>query len=70
MSRSCSSTGWCAVPGAIPKGFNFPQTVQFNPSAVLPEILPMSGRANWGFVFALVAALVMWFLMSQDAQGL
>jgi len=56
-------------PWRDPKGFNFPQTVQFNPSAVLPEIMPMSGRANWGFVFALVAALVMWFLISKTLKG-
>ena len=56
-------------PWRDPKGFNFPQTVQFNPSAVLPEILPMSGRANWGFVFALVAAVVMWFLVSKTLKG-
>ena len=70
MSRSCSSTGWCAAHGAIRKGFNFPQTVQFNPSAILPEILPMSGRANWGFVFALVAAVVDVVPDVEDAEGL
>ena len=26
MSRSSSSTGWCAAPGAIRKAINFPQT--------------------------------------------
>ena len=56
-------------PWRDPKGFNFPQTVQFNPSAILPEIMPMSGRANWGFVFALVAALAMWFLISKTLKG-
>src|SRR5262245_71312 len=56
-------------PWRDPKGFNFPQTVQFNSSAILPELLPASGRANWGFVFALVAALVMWFLVSRTLKG-
>jgi simple sugar transport system permease protein len=56
-------------PWRDPKGFNFPQTVQFNPSAILPEILPASGRANWGFVFALVAAVAMWFLISKTLKG-
>ncbi|WP_163434505.1 ABC transporter permease, partial [Escherichia coli] len=46
-----------------------PQTVQFNPSAVLPELMPMSGRANMGFVFALVAAVVVWLLMSRLLKG-
>jgi len=56
-------------PWRDPKGFNFPQTVQFNSSAVLPELMPMSGRANLGFVFALVAAVLIWFLMSRMLKG-
>jgi len=56
-------------PWRDPKGFNFPQTVQFNPSAVLPELMPMSGRANLGFVFALVAAVVVWLLMGRLLKG-
>jgi simple sugar transport system permease protein len=43
--------------------------VQFNDSATLPEILPDSGRANWGFVFALVAAGLVWILMSRMLKG-
>lgn len=56
-------------PWRDPKGFNFPQTVQFNSSAVLPELMPMSGRANLGFVFALVAAVLVWFMMSRMLKG-
>jgi simple sugar transport system permease protein len=56
-------------PWRDPKGYNFPQTVQFNSSAVLPELMPMSGRANLGFVFALLAALLVWFLMSRMLKG-
>lgn len=56
-------------PWRDPQGFNFPQTVRFNDSAVLPEILPMSGRANLGFVFALVAAVLVWFMMSRMLKG-
>ncbi len=56
-------------PWRDPKGFNFPQTVQFNPSAILPELLPASGRANLGFIFALVAAVAMWFLVSKTLKG-
>lgn len=56
-------------PWRDPKGFNFPQTVQFNPSAILPELLPAAGRANLGFVFALVAAVAMWFLVSKTLKG-
>jgi general nucleoside transport system permease protein len=56
-------------PWRDPQGHNFPQTVQFNSSAILPELMPDSGRANWGFVFALVAALVMWFLVARTLKG-
>jgi simple sugar transport system permease protein len=56
-------------PWRDPQGHNFPQTVLFSPAATLPEIWPESGRANWGFVFALVAALVMWFLISKTLKG-
>jgi ABC-type uncharacterized transport system permease subunit len=56
-------------PWRDPKGFNFPQTIQFSPAATLPEILPMSGRANWGFVFAIVAAFVLWFVMTRTIKG-
>ena len=41
-----------------PQGYNFPETVQFNPSAILPEIWMASGRAHWGFILALVAAVL------------
>ncbi len=56
-------------PWRDPKGFNFPQTVQFSPPAVLPEILPWSGRANLGFVFAIIAAVAVWFLLARTLKG-
>ncbi len=56
-------------PWRDPKGFNFPQTVLFSDAATLPEIFPASGRANWGFVFALVAAVLVWLLMSRMLKG-
>ncbi|HEY5819725.1 MAG TPA: ABC transporter permease [Mesorhizobium sp.] len=52
-----------------PQGYNFPQTVQFNPSAVLPELFPMSGRANAGFLFAVIAAVLVWFMISKTLKG-
>ncbi|MBX3597187.1 MAG: ABC transporter permease [Rhizobiaceae bacterium] len=52
-----------------PQAYNFPQSVQFNPSAVLPELDPMAGRANWGFVFALVAAVLVWLMLSRMMKG-
>src|SRR5690606_39047471 len=56
-------------PCRDPHGFNFPQTITFSPAATLPEILPMSGRATWGFVFAILAAVVVWFVMSRTIKG-
>ncbi|THF60072.1 ABC transporter permease [Ollibium composti] len=56
-------------PWRDPQGHGFPQTVQFNDSAILPELMPASGRANWGFVFALVAAVVVWIMMSRMLKG-
>ncbi len=56
-------------PWRDPQGFNFPQTIQFSPAATLPELMPDSGRANWGFVFAILAALVLWFMMSRTIKG-
>ncbi len=56
-------------PWRDPQGYNFPQTVQFNPSAVLPELFPMSGRANLGIVFALVVAVVAWIMVSKTLKG-
>ena len=39
-------------PWRNPQGYNFPETVQFSDSAILPAIWPDSGRAHWGFVLA------------------
>ncbi len=56
-------------PWRSPQGHGFPQTIQFGDSAVLPELMPDAGRANWGFVFALVAAVLVWILMSRMLKG-
>lgn len=55
-------------PWRNPKGFNFPQTVSFSPEAVLPELLE-SGRAHWAIIFALVAAVSIWFMMRYMLKG-
>jgi ABC-type uncharacterized transport system permease subunit len=44
-------------PWRDPKGFNFPQSVTFDPAATLPPILEGS-RVHWGFAFAVLAILV------------
>src|SRR5918994_2389314 len=41
-------------PWRDPKGFNFPQSVTFDPSATLPPILE-TGRVHYGAIFALIA---------------
>ena len=55
-------------PWRDPQGYNFPQTKAFVPEAVLPEILD-SGRAHLAIVFALVAAVAIWFMMRFMLKG-
>lgn len=56
-------------PWRNPDGFNFPETRNFHEYAILPEIWSASGRAHWGFVFALLAALILWFMLSKTLKG-
>lgn len=51
-----------------PQGFNFPQSREFVDAAILPEMLA-SGRAHYGFVIAIVAALLVWFMMRYTLKG-
>src|SRR5919107_1039792 len=44
-------------PWRDPKGFNFPQSVTFDPAATLPRIFE-SGRVHYGALFALGAILI------------
>lgn len=56
-------------PWRNPEGMNFPETRRFDAFARIPEMMPMDGRANWGFVIAIVVALGLWVLMSRTMQG-
>lgn len=56
-------------PWRDPGAMNFPQAPRFSAAATLPELFPAAGRANWGFVFALVAALAVWLMMSRALKG-
>ncbi len=56
-------------PWRNPQGFSFPGTITFNEFALLPELMPASGRANLGFVFALVVAVLVWFLLTRTLKG-
>jgi general nucleoside transport system permease protein len=52
-----------------PKGFNFPVSRDFAPEAVLPAIWEESGRAHWAFIFAILAAILVWFMMRYTLKG-
>jgi len=52
-----------------PQGFNFPESVSFPPEATLPAIWEESGRAHWAFIFAIVAAILVWFMMKYTLKG-
>jgi simple sugar transport system permease protein len=56
-------------PWRNPEGQNFPESRLFNPSAVLPAIWEDSGRAHWGFVFAIVACILLWLMMEFTLKG-
>jgi simple sugar transport system permease protein len=56
-------------PWRNPAGMNFPESRQFHDYAILPEIWSASGRAHWGFVFAIVAAFALWFMLRNTLKG-
>jgi simple sugar transport system permease protein len=56
-------------PWRNPEGQNFPETRMFNESAVLPAMWEESGRAHWGFAFAIIAAVALWFMMGFMLKG-
>ncbi|MBB5572504.1 MULTISPECIES: ABC transporter permease [Rhizobium] len=56
-------------PWRDPQGHNFPQSIDFPPEGVLPAIWADSGRAHWGIVFAIVAAILAWFMMKYTLKG-
>jgi len=56
-------------PWRDPAAMNFPQAPRFTGYALLPELLPASGRANLGFVLAILAALLVWFMVNRTLKG-
>lgn len=56
-------------PWRNPEGFNFPESRAFSSDAILPEILSSSGRAHMGFIYALILAFVMWYVLSRTMKG-
>lgn len=55
-------------PWRDPKGFNFPQSVTFDPSATLPPILE-AGRVHYGAVFSVIAVLVTAVVLGRTLFG-
>ncbi|WP_230532637.1 ABC transporter permease [Microvirga roseola] len=55
-------------PWRDPKGFNFPQSVTFDPAATLPPILE-TGRVHYGALFALTAILVTAIILGRTLFG-
>lgn len=55
-------------PWRNPGGMNFPETRTFDATAILPEMIA-SGRAHWGFGFAIIAAVLIWFMMRYTLKG-
>ncbi len=53
-------------PWKDPKGFGFPGTAQFEPFTWLPRLI---GRVHWGLVFALLAAIFIWLILSRTRWG-
>ncbi len=56
-------------PWRDPAAMNFPQAPRFTGYAVLPEMMPMDGRANAGIIFAVVAAVLVWLLLNRMLKG-
>lgn len=56
-------------PWRSPEGFNFPETIRFHEDGVLPAIWFASGRAHWGFAFAIIAAIAAWFVLERTLKG-
>lgn len=56
-------------PWRNPEGFNFPESRSFHADAILPEIWFASGRAHWGFAFAIIIAVLMWFVLNKTLKG-
>ncbi|MDJ0831620.1 MAG: ABC transporter permease [Desulfobacterales bacterium] len=53
-------------PWRDPKGFGFPGTPPFPEFAWLPRI---AGRAHMGLIFAIVLAVVIWFILNRTRWG-
>ena len=53
-------------PWRDPQGYGFPGTAQFPMAAWLPRLW---GRAHWGLILAVIAALLLWFILNRTRWG-
>jgi simple sugar transport system permease protein len=51
-----------------PEGFNFPESRTFTDGQILPELL-MSGRMHYGALFAVIAVIGTWFVLTKTMKG-
>ena len=56
-------------PWRNPDGHGFYGTRDFSPDQVLPAIWDDVITAHWGFVFAIIVAILMWFMMRYTLRG-
>lgn len=52
-----------------PNGSGFPGSIRFPADARLPEIAPSQGGAHLGILFALIAAVLVWFMLRSTLKG-
>ncbi|RME63578.1 MAG: ABC transporter permease [Caldilineae bacterium] len=57
-------------PWKDPQGFGFPGTAQFPQEAWLPRMPLNLGRVHYGLALGLVAAVLLWFVLSRTKWGL
>lgn len=55
-------------PWRNPGGFNFPESRTFTEGQILPEMIA-SGRTHYGALFAVLAVLLTWFMLSRTMKG-
>lgn len=56
-------------PWRNPEGLNFPESRRFHEWARIPEMMPADGRANWGFVIAIVVAIALGVMLAKSLKG-
>jgi len=55
-------------PWRNPEGFNFPESRGFTDGQILPEMLA-SGRAHYGALFAVIAVVLTWIMLTRTMKG-